>query len=427
MLDRTTAPLIKDPIHFNFELPAINAYALSNGVPLYWLHAGVLDVVEINWIFEAGIWQEPLQGVANATAALLKNGTTTQTAKQINEQLELYGASLKIGASNDYASITLHCLVKHVPAILPTIASILFDASFPEEELDIFRKNALQRLAINLKQCEFVANQKIDAHVFGAQHPYGRYTTSASLEALTSDVLRSFHKEAYQLNSCKIFMAGKIGQQEIDLVNRYFGVASIVAHTNNIQKEYSITTTTPFKSFIENDPNAVQGAIRIARTIPNRHHPDFAPLVVLNTLFGGYFGSRLMSNIREDKGYTYGIYSSQSSYLQSGMLCIQTEVGKDVLQNAVDEIYKEMNLLLHEAIDEEELLLVKNYLLGSILGDLDGPFSILQRWRSLILNGLDQQTFNKNINTYKNITTEELQQLAKRYYLAADFFEVQVV
>ena len=222
-------------------------------------------------------------------------------------------------------------------------------------------------------------------------------------------------------------MAGKIGQQEIDLVNRYFGVASIDAHTNNIQKEYSITTASPFKSFIENDPNAVQGAIRIARTIPNRHHPDFAPLVVLNTLFGGYFGSRLMSNIREDKGYTYGIYSSQSSYLQSGMLCIQTEVGKDVLQNAVDEIYKEMDLLLHEAIDEEELLLVKNYLLGSILGDLDGPFSILQRWRSLILNGLDQQTFNKNINTYKNITAEELQQLAKKYYLAADFFEVQVV
>jgi predicted Zn-dependent peptidase len=109
------------------------------------------------------------------------------------------------------------------------------------------------------------------------------------------------------------------------------------------------------------------------------------------------------------------------------MLCIQTEVGKDVLQNAVDEIYKEMNLLLHEAIDEEELLLVKNYLLGSILGDLDGPFSIIQRWRSLILNGLDQQAFNKNINTYKNITAEELQQLAKRYYLAADFFEVQVV
>jgi predicted Zn-dependent peptidase len=149
--------------------------------------------------------------------------------------------------------------------------------------------------------------------------------------------------------------------------------------------------------------------------------------VVLNTLFGGYFGSRLMSNIREDKGYTYGIYSSQSSYLHSGMLCIQTEVGKDVLQNAVDEIYKEMDLLLHEAIDEEELLLVKNYLLGSILGDLDGPFSIIQRWRSLILNGLDQQTFNKNINTYKNITAEELQQLAKKYYLAADFFEVQVV
>ena len=427
MLDRATAPIIKDPIHFNFELPAINTHALSNGVPLYWLHAGVLDVVEINWIFDAGIWQEPHQGVANATAAILKNGTLSKTAKQINEDLELYGASLKIGASNDYACITLHCLVKHLAAILPTIASILFEASFPEEELEIFKKNALQRLAINLKQCEFVANQKIDAHVFGAQHPYGRYTTSASLEALSSDMLRNFHKAAYQMNTCKIFMAGKVGPQEIELINRYFGATTLATTTTNANNEFAISTEAPFKSFIENDANAVQGAIRIARTIPNRHHPDFAPLVVLNTLFGGYFGSRLMSNIREDKGYTYGIYSSQSSYIHSGMLCIQTEVGRDVLQHAVDEIYKEMDLLLQESIEEEELLLVKNYLLGSILGDLDGPFSILQRWRSLILNGLDQQTFQKNIHTYKNITAIELQQLAEKYYNASDFFEIQVV
>ncbi len=150
-------------------------------------------------------------------------------------------------------------------------------------------------------------------------------------------------------------------------------------------------------------------------------------MVVLNTLFGGYFGSRLMSNIREEKGYTYGIYSSLSPFINGGSLTIHTEVGRDVAEAAVKEIYTEMQLLCEEVADDEELLLVKNYLLGNLLGDLDGPFSILQRWRTLIMNGLTIEHFNKNISIYKNITAEELKTLAQRYFDPADYKEVVVI
>jgi predicted Zn-dependent peptidase len=176
-----------------------------------------------------------------------------------------------------------------------------------------------------------------------------------------------------------------------------------------------------------NDPNGVQGAIRIGRHFPNRNHPDYTPMRVLNALFGGYFGSRLMTNIREDKGYTYGIYSSLTPEKEGGSMVVTTETGTAVVEDAIKEVYKEMELLRQEPVDDEELLLVKNYLLGSILGDLDGPFSILQRWRTLILNGFDEAYFNENIRIYKTVTPAELHALAQKYYNKEDFFELAVI
>jgi zinc protease len=171
----------------------------------------------------------------------------------------------------------------------------------------------------------------------------------------------------------------------------------------------------------------VQGAIRIARPFPNRHHPDFKKAVILNTLFGGFFGSRLMANIREEKGYTYGIHSYIENHIQDTAWMISTEAGKDVCEATIEEVYKEMNLLKEELVDEEELLLVKNYMMGSNLGDLDGPFQIINRWKNLILNNLDEDYFNDSMNTIKNVTAEELKQLAEKYFVPEEFFELVVI
>ena len=156
-----------------------------------------------------------------------------------------------------------------------------------------------------------------------------------------------------------------------------------------------------------------KGAIRIAREFPNRHHPDFTKVMVLNTLFGGFFGSRLMSNIREDKGYTYGIHSYLQNNIQQSAWMVSTEAGKDVCEATIEEVYKEMKLLREELIDEEELLLVRNFMIGSILGDLDGPFHIMGRWKNLILNNLTDKYFYDSINIIKTISAKELKLLAE--------------
>ena len=426
MLDRTTAPAIHDAIEFEYNLPPINTTQLDNGIPLYWLNAGVQDVVEIDWIFPAGLWQETKPAVAHAVAGLLKNGTSKHTAHQLHEAIEYYGASLKVGAGNDTASVTLYALTKDLPQLLPFVHEILTDSIFPEEEVALHKKNAIQRLLVSLREAEFVANQKIDALLFGEDHPYGRFSKQEKIEALTREDILAFYKEYYNIGLAKIFMGGKAGENEVKLINDIFGKMPV---NKDVRPNQTFTEPpmTEHATRITNDPNGVQGAIRIGRLFPNRHHPDFPKMVVLNTLFGGYFGSRLMSNIREEKGYTYGIYSSLQSMEHGGSIVIQSEVGRDVMEPSIVEVYREMELLRNEPADEEELLLVKNYLLGGLLGDLDGPFQILQRWRTLIMNGLNVDHFNRNINIYKTITAAELQEMAQKYYDKAAFYEIGVV
>jgi len=234
------------------------------------------------------------------------------------------------------------------------------------------------------------------------------------------------YNRQYALLNAKIFMAGHVGQEQVNLVNKLFGSFKTAPVLSTLPN-YNIPPFNLQKEHIVNDNEGVQGAIRIGSIFPNRHHPHYAPMVVLNTLFGGYFGSRLMSNIREDKGYTYGIYSSITPYVNSGSLIIQTEAGRDVLEAAVNEVYFEMEKLCTEDISQDELLLVKNYLLGNLLGDFDGPFSILQRWRTLIMIGFTKEHFTNNIHIYKTVTPAQLKQLAGHYYVKSRFHEVVVV
>ena len=428
MLDRSRPPLTKDPVEFSFVLPPINREVLPNGIPFFWLEAGVQEVVEIDWVFPAGIWQEAKPAVAQAVAALMRNGTPKRSAQEINETFEKYGATLRTGAGEDWASVTLYTLSRHLPALLPLVREVIEEAAFPEEELRIYTENTVQRLLVSLAQCDFIANQRIDALLFGEAHPYGRYTKKEKVEALTREDLVAFHKRYYDLGAAQIFAGGHLSPAHRKLIREIFGdLKTGDTDVTPPAEMYSAPAPSDRVQRISNDANGVQGAIRVGRLFPTREHPDFAPMVVLNTVMGGYFGSRLMSNIREEKGYTYGISSSVQPLLHGGSLIIHTEAGKDVCELAVKEIWKELALLQQQPIEEEELLLVKNYLLGGLLGALDGPFQLLARWKSLILNGFNEPKFQENIRIYKTVDAAQLQALAQKYYNREDFYEIVVV
>jgi len=425
-MNRKIAPPIKDAVEFDLKLKPYDKYVLRNGVELYAVNAGAEEVIQVEWVFFAGNSFEKKHMVASATNFLLKSGTSQKSAFAINELVDYYGASLARTCYNETASITLHSLTKHLPKLLPLIRELLTDAIFPEEEILLFQQNNRQRLEVNLKKNDFVANRLIDEYLYGFEHPYGAYSRFEDLAALTREDLVDFYNQYYRNGKCILFVAGKLPPNIMELLDAAIGDLPIQGGA----VEYPAHPILPAgekKYRISNDPNGVQGAIRIARDFPNRHHPDFFGAQVLNALFGGFFGSRLMNNIREDKGYTYGIYSYLQNHIQRSAWMISTEAGKEVSEATIEEVYKEMALLREELVDEEELLLVRNYLMGSTLGDLDGPFHIIGRWKNIVLNGLSEDYFYQSIRTIKTIQPEELQQLAKKYLQPEDFYELVVI
>ncbi|MEP6746727.1 MAG: pitrilysin family protein [Bacteroidota bacterium] len=425
MLDRTIAPPIKDAIDFNLQLKPCTKFTLDNGIDVYAIDAGAEEVLQVEWVFFAGNWYEEQNMIASATNYLLKNGTSKQNAFEINEHFEYYGAYLNRAAHNETASIVLHCLNKHAKQLFPVVAELMTDAVFSEDELQLYKQNNKQRLEVNLKKSEFVAGRLIDEYVYGIDHPYGKYSSAAAYNDLNRPALQAFYKEYYQQSKYIIFIAGKLPKDIQEQLNKNFGQTD--SHATADGKTHRIHSSGEKKYRITNDKDGVQGSIRMARSFPNRHHPDFTKSTVLNNLFGGFFGSRLMSNIREDKGYTYGIHSYMQNHHFDSAWMISTEAGRDVCEATIQEVYKEMALLRNEAVKEDELLLVKNYMLGSVLGDLDGPFHIIAKWKNIVLNNLPENYFYDSVAAIKSVTAKELQDLANKYFIPEDFYELVVI
>lgn len=426
MLNRKILPNIINPTDFKLGLKPYTHFKLDNGINVYAVEAGEQEVLMLELVFNAGNWFEEKNIVAATTNFLIKNGTKNKTALEINEHFDFYGAYLNRSCYSETATITLHSLSKHLHHLTPVISELLSECIFPENELSIYKQNQKQRLIVNLQKCDFIANRLIDEYVYGFHHPYGKYTSTIDYDALDRDGLIDFYSKYYLNGVCNIFIAGKLPIDYETILNNDFGKLPI----NSIDKEFKkiqTSTATEKKYTIINDVNGVQSAVRIARQFPTKSHPDFQKSLILNNIFGGFFGSRLMKNIREDKGYTYGIHSYMQNHIHQCSWMISTECGREVAEPTINEVYKEMKVLQDTFVSDAELNLVRNYMIGSILGDLDGPFQIMSRWKSYILNNLTEEYFYNYINTIKTVSSEELQFLAKKYLNPDEFYELQVI
>lgn len=426
MLNRKVQPEIIDATNFNLQLKPCENFTLKNGIPVYALRAPEQEVALIEWVFYAGNGYEKENMTAGTVNLLLKNGTKKRTALAINEHFEYYGAFLSRSCYNETSSVKLNCLSKHLEELLPVVTELLTESIFPEEELSIFRQNGKQSLEVNLKKCNFVANRLIDEYLYGHNHPYGKCSTIAAYDNLKRDNLVRFYDEHYINGRCLMFLSGNLPDNIESLLNKNFGSLQCnKPEAGSIFYDKHPDETKNHSVII--DENDVQGAIRLARPFPDLHHPDYRKGQILNAILGGYFGSRLMSNIREDKGYTYGIHSYIQNNMHDSAWVISTEAGRDVCVATIDETFKEMKRLCDEPVSEEELQLVRNFLMGINLSNLDGPFHIMSRWRHFILNNLPVENFYQNIEAIRNITAEELQEFANKYLQPEAFYQLVVI
>ncbi|QQL51359.1 M16 family metallopeptidase [Mucilaginibacter ginkgonis] len=409
-LDRTISPQFGAIDHIKLVEPV--RVDLPNGCTLFYFNSGGQDLVRIEWIFNNLPFDSAKPILNHVTNAMIVEGTNSLDASQIADKIDYYGAFLHADYGFDHSQVTMHSLSKHLGEVLSVIKDILTDAIYPELEVQTFVRNQQQKLQVSLKKNDVLARRAFNKAVYG-NNTYGHSTEIAELQQLQREDILAHYREMYQPQNCTIFAAGKIDENTLALLTETFG-------TNWENKgapqlaEPQITPSSEHFIYIDK-PGALQSAIRMGLQTINRTHEDFPALQVLNTVLGGYFSSRLMDNIREDKGYTYGIGSGVSSLKYAGALFIATEVGADVTADALKEIEKEIILLKTELIPDDELALVKNYMLGSLLGSLENIFSHADKFKNVYFSGLDYSYYERYTDVVKSVTSEQLLELANKY------------
>lgn len=422
MIDRKLAPEFKAIDNINLIRPEHTK--LDNGCNVFCFNSGDQELVRIEWIFSNLRFDAAKPLLNMAVNTMLTEGTRTLTAAQIADKIDFYGAFLQVDYGYENSQVTLYSLNKHLHHILPVIIDILTNSVFPEKELETFKRNQQQKLQVSLQKNDIVARRDFNKAIYG-NTIYGLGASFDNYKSLQRNDMVEHFKKMYQPSNCTLIIAGKIEPDALSLIKETFGNGWTNGEATADTTQPEIQPATERFYFTEK-PDALQSAIRIGLPTVNRNHPDFQPMQVLNTVLGGYFGSRLMANIREDKGYTYGIGSGLNSFKQGGAFFIATEVGADVCRSAITEIENEISLLKNELVPDEELSLVRNFMLGSLLGSLENVFSHADKFKSIYFAGLDYDYYDRYAVTVKTTTAAQIRELANKYLNFDQFYKVIV-
>ena len=421
IVNRNIAPPIRDIKSFN--IVESGKCLMSNGIPLFKLHSPTTEMVKIEWLFPAGNWYQELPLVAFVVNSMLVEGSEKYTSSQIAETIEFYGGQIGYNVDKDNAYVSLICAEKYLPNVLEVVEDTIKNAVFPEHELESFLNKHKQQFLVEQSKVKNIARFVHSNMMFGDNHPYGYMVVENDFEKLNRDAIIRFYKQNYQSKQCKIIVSGYINNNVVSLIEKHFGSVDWNNSENQFNPEFAICPSNGNKKHIER-PDAVQSAVRIGKVMINKLHPDFVGLSVLNCILGGYFGSRLMKKIREEKGYTYGISSLLVEFRNAGYFAIVSELGADVTAPAIDDIYNEIRLLREELVPDEELIRVKNYMLGDIVRMFDGPFAQAESLISLLEYDLGYEYYYTMVQAIKNTDSATLQMLANKYLASESFYEV---
>ncbi len=417
MLNRTQAPEIINPTEADISLPDIETRSLLSAVPLHIYNGGAQDVFKLEIYMPMGRWRQakPLQ--ASFLASMLKLGTQKKTSAEIARLEDFYGTSISIGCTADDIVISMQGLNKYMVDLVLLLKEILLSPTFPEHEFQNLRERSRQNFVINLSKSDFVAARRFGQIIFGQSHPYGIRAELADFDALTRNDIVDFYENTLSMDGAQIFISGKF---EPNLILRVEEILNEILLNKNPEIKWSEKPPQILEQNISEVINdkAVQAAVGVGRYLFSIEDEDQIPFSMLNTVLGGYFGSRLMSNIREDKGYTYGIYSRYTAQRHACTMHISTDVNVDVVEDTVLQIRKEMDTLMHELVSEDELQVVKNYVFSSIISSVDGPFKIMDRWKVILLNGFSHTRFSQQIKIYRELSAEDLRRLAQKYFVS---------
>lgn len=412
ILDRVNKPGHGKPILLELNEPEM--LRLGNGLEVYLIRASNEAVTRIDITIKAGSAFQPKKLVASTTGKLLLEGTVKSSSSYIAEKLDFFGAYLSVSVNPDNAYLTLYSLTKHLDELIPLLGELLTMPSFSENELLIHLDRKKQEFQVNNEKVKFVAMNEFSRMVFGEDSAYGQILKEDDFDQVKPADLVDFFTKYYMPERAYAVISGKIEDNVLNLVNRHLG-SDWPARKSFAEEIHFTSPVTEKNKFLER-PGSLQSAIRVGRPVISKLHPDYDRFILLNTIFGGYFGSRLMSNLREDKGFTYGVSSYVMNYVEGSFFTVSTEVNSKHTEDALQEILKEMKLLCTEQVGDMELNLVKNYIYGTFLRNFDGPFALADRFKAVKDFGLSFGYYTSSLNAIMQIDAGQLIETARTYF-----------
>lgn len=401
------------------DLPRAERTLLDNGTELYLLPANEFEVLRVSFVFRAGTVHQRRPFAASATANLLAEGSARLTAREIAEQLDFYGSYYDVSIDRDFVYLSFCTLTRFFRETLATAAEILLHPLFPEPELRTYCAKRRQELDIERTKVETEAREAFAHSLFGTTHPYGISYPASDYDTLTRADVEEHYRRLYTAENCFVVCSGHIGPEEREAVA---ALARQLPHGVRAEAPMPATETTHDARVPH--PGAVQSSIRIGRLLFPRQHPDFLGMQVVASVLGGYFGSRLMQSLREERGYTYGVSAAMINFEREGYFALATQVGTEVTADALRLIYDEIERLRVEPMEETELRLVQNIMAGEMMRILDGPFGMADATIENILCGTDNETIARNLQRIRTITPAKVQRLASQYLRREDLVTV---
>ena len=415
----------KNPPHINdilkVELPTPQIVRFTNKSELYLTFFQGLPVIRLEIVIMAGRPYEKKKIISKLTGRLLKEGAAGRTSKQISDLVDHYGGTLHSSANLDYVTITLHCLRKYFDKLWPVVTDLLFYPDFTEKELRTYVDNSIQKLEIDLTKPEVMAYRILTEKIFGSDHPYG-YNSSAELyKAAERDDLVNHFKHNFIPANTYLFLSGGFEKTDVDLIGQ-----SMNKWENQTNTEAVIPTILEVKPMrIHHEiPSSVQSSLRIGRRMFSRNHPDYIDMFILNTILGGFFGSRLNMNIRENKGMTYNIGSSLETLSYDGCLIIMADMSHEHVEKAIKLIFREFGKLVEKPMEVDELLQLKRYMIGTLINAVDGPFNTSGLIKSIIADQADLSIWEQAVERINTIESNDIMKIAGKYLQPQDFWIV---
>jgi zinc protease len=386
---------------------------LSNGIPLFIIPYGNQPVAELQVVLHLGHCYENLPGLASFTSQLTREGVKGKSALEIEEALDWHGASLGIESGYEITTFTLSVPSKSLMPMIKLLFEVLFSPTFPEAEYRLHKARLLQTLQVQEQKTSWQARRLFNQYMFGSAHPYGVTVTKNEIENITLEAVKNYHNQYFQPGNCMLFLAGQYELQPIlELLEQSFGKNPLI-----VPEPAPMELTSQVGLRVYEMPENLQSTLCLGHLAFERNHPDYHKMRFVTTILGGYFGSLLMKNIREAKGYTYGIYASWACRKRAGFLIISADVANAYVAPTLEETRREIQKMQNELLSEEELMVAKNYTLGRYIDSQETPFQVADIIKNIILNQLPLEDMQNGFEQIQAMQAQEVMELSQRYFL----------